>query len=71
MQTGQAYHNTALPALEFFFPFLFHVLRFGGQNDTTNGGNLQSGQGLVRNMIEQMFGTFIVRNYSFLLHSDF
>ena len=71
MQTGQAYHNTALPALEFFFPCLFHVLRYGGQNDTMNGGNLQSGQGLVRNMIEQMFGAFIVRNYYFLLDSDF
>lgn len=44
---------------------------FGGQNDTTNGGNLQSGQGLVWNMIEQMFGAFIIRNDSFLLDSDF
>ena len=70
MQTGQAYHNTALPA-GVFFSCLFHVLRYGGQNDTTNGGDLQSGQGLVRNMIEQMFDAFIVRNYSFLLDSDF
>jgi hypothetical protein len=50
---------------------LVYVLRFGGQNDTTNGGNLQSGQGLVRNMIEQMFGAFIVGDNSFVLDSDF
>ena len=71
MQTGQAYHKTALPALEFFFLACFMYYVLGGLNDTTNGGNLQSGQGLVRNMIEQMFGAFIVRNYSFRLDSDF